>query len=135
MAMLFQAAFGAETYVQTWSGTVGNFLKEYYDQRWTPENPTSEHPRTYERERQYWISNANDYFLRSSDYLRLKNMEIGYTIPTDMRRYGISKIRIFANGQNLFTIDGLPGDPENTASSFDYYPQRKYFNCGISATF
>ena len=56
LIMLWQAAFGAETYVQTWSGTVGNFLKEYYKERWTPENWKSEHPRTYERENQYWIS-------------------------------------------------------------------------------
>lgn len=135
LTMLFQAALGAETYVQTWSGTVGNFLKEYYDNRWTAENWQSEHPRTYERENQYWISNGNDYFLRSSDYLRLKNVEIGYTVPANMTKLGISRLRISASGQNLFTLDNLPGDPENTASSFDYYPQRKYFNFGVSATF
>lgn len=135
LIMLWQAAFGAETYVQTWSGTVGNFLKEYYKERWTPENWKSEHPRTYERENQYWISNANDYFLRSSDYLRLKNIEIGYTLPFNLKKAGISRLRISANAQNLLTIDNLPGDPENTASSFDYYPQRKYFNLGVSITF
>lgn len=135
LTALFQAAFGAETYVQTWSGTVGNFLKEYYDQRWTKDNPTSEHPRTYERENMYWINHVNTMFLRNSDYLRLKNLEIGYTLPINLKPYGIQKLRFFANGQNLFTIDGLPGDPENTASSFDYYPQRKYYNFGFSATF
>jgi hypothetical protein len=135
LIMLWQAAFGAETYVQTWSGTVGNFLKEYYKERWTPENWKSEHPRTYERENQYWISNANDYFLRSSDYLRLKNIEIGYTLPFNLKKAGISRLRVSANAQNLLTIDNLPGDPENTASSFDYYPQRKYFNLGVSITF
>ena len=133
--MLFQAAFGAETYIQTWSGTVGNFLKEYYDQRWTAENSTSEHPRTYERENQYWINNANTMFLRNNDYMRLKNIEIGYTLPNGIKALGISKLRIFANGQNIFTITGVPGDPENTAASFDYYPQRQYYTLGVTANF
>ncbi|MCE2617424.1 SusC/RagA family TonB-linked outer membrane protein [Phocaeicola oris] len=135
LMMLFQAAFGAETYIQTWSGTVGNFLKEYYDQRWTAENSTSEHPRTYERENQYWINNANTMFLRNNDYMRLKNIEIGYTLPNGIKALGISKLRIFANGQNIFTITGVPGDPENTAASFDYYPQRQYYTLGVTANF
>ena len=119
----------------TWSGTVGNFLKEYYDKRWTPENVNSENPRTYERENQYWISNWNTYFLRSTDYLRLKNLEIGYTVPCDLKPYGISKLRVFATGQNLFTIDNVPGDPENTNKDYNAFPLRKYYNFGVSVTF
>lgn len=80
---LFQGATGGQVYIQTWSGTIGNFLKEYYDQRWTPENPTANGPRTYEREDQYWISNRNTYFLRKGDYLRLKNVELGYTFSAE----------------------------------------------------
>lgn len=132
---LFQGAMGAETYIQTWSGTVGNFLKEYYDQRWTKDNWTSEHPRTYERENQYWINNANTMFLRNNDYIRLKNVEIGYTLPRGISKLGVSKLRFFINGQNIFTICGVPGDPENTAASFDYYPQRQYYSVGLTANF
>ncbi len=134
---LFQSALGAEIYVQTWSGTVGNFLKDYYDKRWTPENPYAEGPRTYERENQYWISNRNTYFLRSGDYIRLKNMEIGYTISTDrLKKSGIQQIRLYTNGSNIFTLDKLKVyDPEANSASLTSYPQRRYFNFGISATF
>jgi len=132
---LFQSGLGAETYCMTWSGTVGNFLQEYYDKRWTPQNATSENPRTYERENQYWISNRNTYFLRNTDYLRLKNLEIGYTLPVDLKPYGIQKLRFFATGQNLFTIDNVPGDPENTDKDYNAFPLRKYYNFGVSATF
>ncbi len=134
---LFQSALGAEIYVQTWSGTVGNFLKDYYDKRWTPENPYAEGPRTYERENQYWISNRNTYFLRSGDYIRLKNLEIGYTISTDrLKKSGIQQIRLYTNGSNIFTLDKLKVyDPEANSASLTSYPQRRYFNFGISATF
>jgi hypothetical protein len=134
---LFQSALGAEIYVQTWSGTVGNFLKDYYDKRWTPDNPNANGPRTYERENQYWISNRNTYFLRSGDYLRLKNMEIGFNIANgQLTKAGIQNIRIYTNGSNIFTIDKLKVfDPEANAASLDVYPQRRYFNFGISATF
>lgn len=134
---LFQSALGAEIYVQTWSGTVGNFLKDYYDKRWTPENPNANGPRTYERENQYWINNRNSYFLRSGDYLRLKNMEIGYTVRNDrLAKSGIQQIRLYTNGSNIFTIDKLKVfDPEANSINLDSYPQRRYFNFGISATF
>ncbi len=134
---LFQSALRAEIYVQTWSGTVGNFLKDYYDKRWTPENPYAEGARTYERENQYWISNRNTYFLRSGDYIRLKNMEIGYTISTDrLKKSGIQQIRLYTNGSNIFTLDKLKVyDPETNSASLTSYPQRRYFNFGISATF
>lgn len=134
---LFQSALGAEIYIQTWSGTVGNFLKDYYDKRWTPENPNASGPRTYERENQYWISNRNTYFLRSGDYLRLKNMEIGYTIANDaLSKAGVQQIRLYTNGSNIFTLDKLKVyDPEANDASLVAYPQRRYFNFGISATF
>ncbi len=134
---LFQSALGAEIYVQTWSGTVGNFLKDYYDKRWTPDNPNANGPRTYERENQYWISNRNTYFLRSGDYIRLKNMEIGFNVANEqLIKAGIQNIRIYTNGSNIFTIDKLKVfDPEANAASLDVYPQRRYFNFGISATF
>ena len=74
-------------------------------------------------------------FLRNNDYVRLKNVEIGYTLPLGISKLGVSKLRFFINGQNIFTICGVPGDPENTAASFDYYPQRQYYSVGLTANF
>src|SRR5699024_3612567 len=48
-SVLFQGATGAVRYVFTESGEIGNFLESYAEKRWTPENPDTEHPRTYNR--------------------------------------------------------------------------------------
>lgn len=134
---LFQGAVGAEVYIQTWSGTVGNFLKEFYDQRWTPENPNGSHPRVYERENQYWVNNRNTYWLRSGDYFRLKNMEIGYNFDFPcMKNAGISALRVYTNASNIFTLDNLKvADPENDNKDLSGYPQRRVINLGVSVTF
>ena len=134
---LFQGATGGQVYIQTWSGTIGNFLKEYYDQRWTPDNPTANGPRTYEREDQYWISNKNTYFLRKGDYLRLKNVELGYTFSVDaLKKAGISKLRIYGDATNLFTLDHVKvADPEARDVNLEAYPQRRIINFGVQATF
>ncbi|GHV49133.1 SusC/RagA family TonB-linked outer membrane protein [Bacteroidia bacterium] len=137
LMMLFQGALGAHTYIRTWSGTVGNFTKKYFDERWTPENPNSKGPRTYERENQYWANNNNTFFLNSTDYLRLKNMEIGYNVPAKvLKNAGINRLRVYANAQNLLTFDSVKViDPEANDGSLVVYPQRRYFNCGVSVTF
>ena len=76
-------------------------------------------------------------FVYSTDYLRLKNLEIGYTIPAHLlKKAGISRLRIFANTQNLLTFDTIKViDPENDNKDFTAYPQRRYFRGGISITF
>ena len=134
---LFQGATGGQVYIQTWSGTNGNFLKEYYDQRRTPYNPTANGPRTYELEDQYWISNKNTYFLRKGDYLRLKNVELGYTFSVDaLKKAGISKLRIYGDATNLFTLDHVKvADPEARDVNLEAYPQRRIINFGVQATF
>lgn len=134
---LFQGATGGQVYIQTWSGTIGNFLKDYYDKRWTPENPDANGPRTYERENEYWIPNHSTYFLRKGDYLRLKNIELGYTFNMDcLRKAGISNLRLYANGTNIFTLDHVKvADPEQRDINLEAYPQRRIFNFGVQATF
>lgn len=137
LLMLFQAAFGAETYIwRERAGEAGNFYKTTYKNRWTEENPMVEHPRTYNRENEYWVSNRNTYYLYNTDYLRLKNMEIGYTFNLDaIKKAGISNLRIFANATNLFTIDGVKvQDPEANDTGREY-PQRRVVNFGASITF
>ena len=127
----------AEVYIETWSGLVGNFLKSDYDKRWTPENPYSEGPRTWDRENQYWINNDNTYFMRNANYLRLKNIELGYTFNFEgLKKAGISNLRLYTNGTNLITIDGVKdADPEQRDASLGGYPLRKIINFGVQATF
>ncbi|GBU08732.1 SusC/RagA family TonB-linked outer membrane protein [Bacteroidales bacterium] len=137
VSMLFQGAMGGEVYVQTWSGDVGNFLEDFYDKRWTEENPNNKHPRAYNRDQEYWISKRNDYFLHSTDYIRFKNIEIGYNLPFKlMEKWKMQSIRLYSNVNNLFTIDKLKvADPEMNNGSAEYYPQSRIFNFGVSIAF
>ncbi len=135
--LLLQGATGAQVYIETWSGLVGNYLKSDYDKRWTPENPNSKGPRAWDRENQYWINNNNTYFLRNADYLRLKNVELGYSFRSaGLKKVGFSNLRLYANGSNLLTIDGVKdADPEQRDGSIGAYPLRKIVNFGVQATF
>jgi hypothetical protein len=137
---LLQGATGGHTYIwRERAGESGNFYKYTYDHRWTEENPMIEHPRTYNREEEYWASEGdrkNTYYLWNTDYLRLKNLEIGYTFPSRiLRKTGIQDLRLYANSSNLLTFDGVKiQDPEQNRTGKDY-PQRKVMNFGISVTF
>lgn len=79
----------------------------------------------------------NSFFILNASYLRLKNMEIGYTVPTPwLSRIGAKRLRVYANGLNLFTWDKLPTeefDPELTNSRD--YPITRVYNFGVNFTF
>ena len=82
-------------------------------------------------------------YLENAAYLRLKNIQIGYTLPNILtQKIGLSNLRIFFSGENLFTFPGLPDgiDPE-TLGIGDYgngsgsYPLVRTFSTGISVNF
>jgi hypothetical protein len=138
LTVLFQAATGAQIFLQTESGTIGNFLEWSYNNRWTVDNPSTVHPRTVDRSNQYF-SNGTSYWLKSTDYIRLKNLELGYTLPTGLtNRIGLSNLRVYVNGLNLATyapdMKGL-FDPEAASSSAQYYPQSRIVNTGLTVSF
>ena len=138
--ILFQGASGAAIRIQTESGDIGNFLKYSYDNRWSIDNPSSEHPRLASRGDTYFTGGAygnNTYYLFDKNYIRLKNIEIGYNVPANtLNKAGISALRFFFNGLNVFTIDKMKVyDPEATAQSGVYYPQARVLNAGFTLTF
>ena len=93
------------------------------------------------------------YYLENGSFLKLKSLQIGYTIPADaIKKIGIAKLRIFVLGNNLFTITKYTGlDPElppstlnnnsngdNTSFGIDFgnYPSNeKRYTIGVQATF
>lgn len=135
--LLFQGATGARSYIRTQSGDFGNFLLDFADGRWTTENPSSTEPRTFNREDEYWISQANTYWFRNTDYLRLKNIQLGYTFPTTLvEKISMKSARLYVNAINLFTIDQFKVfDPETDNQDGTVYPQKKTFNVGVNVTF
>ncbi|WP_373514567.1 SusC/RagA family TonB-linked outer membrane protein [Persicitalea sp.] len=137
LTVLFQGAAGAKQYISAGeSGNIGNYLQEIADNRWTIDNPSSVHPRIANRSDQYF-SGGNDYWLRSTDYLRLKNLELGYSIPSEIvSKVGLSAFRVYFNGLNLATFTKMTSfDPEADNSLGRYYPQTKVVNFGVTATF
>ncbi|WP_020568654.1 SusC/RagA family TonB-linked outer membrane protein [Neolewinella persica] len=140
LTALIQGATGSSLRVQTESGDIGNFLKWSHDNRWSIDNPSSEHPRLASRGDTYYTGGSfgnNTYNLFSKNYVRLKNLEIGYTLPSSLTdRFSIGGLRAYVNGLNLITFDSLDFfDPESTAGSGVYYPQTRIINMGINLTF
>ncbi|HUP11475.1 MAG TPA: hypothetical protein VM187_04670, partial [Niastella sp.] len=148
--VLVQAAAGAVRYVSTESGEIGNFAQEFADNRWTAANPDAKGPRTFNRSNEYWMANTNSYFLSKSDYVRLKNIELGYNLPASLLgKASIQNVRIYVNAFNLLTYspDFKLFDPEQTggdsnnptggdvSTSGQGYPLQKIINGGISITF
>ncbi len=135
---LFQGAFGGMFYETTESGDFGNYLASFYDERWTEENPSTEHPRTYNRNGEYWVTNQNTYWMHKTDYVRLKSIELGYTLPKTLtNKVMIDRLRFYVSAFNLFTIaPDMPNyDPEATNGSGYSYPLSQVINCGVNVTF
>ena len=81
---------------------------------------------------------SSTFWLRDGKYVRLKSAQLGYTFPNEWtKKINIEGFRIFVEGQNLFTIDGLPEgiDPESPGVNNGYYPQQRLVMGGISLTF
>jgi len=137
VSVLLQGAAGARQYISAGeSGNIGNFLSDIYDNRWTIDNPSSTDPRIANRNDQYY-SSGNDYWFRSSDYLRLKNLEVGYNIPAHItEKIGVKNARFYVNGLNLITLSkSKVYDPESDAATGQYYPQARVLNTGLSVSF
>jgi hypothetical protein len=71
-------------------------------------------------------------------YLRLRNLELGYAIPAAViNKAGLSRLRVYVTGTNLFTIDNTKEfgiDPEVSSNGGLVYPQQKVFTAGFNLT-
>ena len=138
-SLLFQGATGSSIRVQTESGDIGNYLKYSYDNRWSIDNPSNEHPRLATRGDTYYTGGAygnNTYLLFSKNYVRLKNAEIGYTLPANLvGKLPIGGLRAYINGYNLLTFSAIDFfDPEAVNGAGVYYPQARVINLGFNIT-
>lgn len=154
ISVFFQGAYGNKIYVQVNQDIEGFYrgftvTQRYFDERWTGEGTSDTQPRAS------WTGKSNNArpssrFLEDGSYLRLKNMQIGYTIPAKtLKMAGFSQVRVFVSGTNLFTLTKYPGlDPEMTvsdnsknegdrASGIDWgtYPSAMTIMFGIDITF
>ncbi|GJM64108.1 TonB-dependent receptor [Persicobacter diffluens] len=113
--------------------------------RWTGEGSTNSYPRMTHEDQNRNYTRLNDMVhLERGDYLRVKNIQLGYTLPTEIsEKAGLSRARIYASVQNAFTFTGYSGyDPE--LASFDIfnygmdrggYPQSRIIMMGVNLNF
>jgi TonB-linked SusC/RagA family outer membrane protein len=142
LSVLMQGALGGLQKIGlTESGSIGNYLNWSYQKRWSIDQPSNVYPRLSDSNSgaTYFTTSASDntYYVINANYIRLKNVELGYTLPKPwLQKVGISALRIYANGINLATFDKIKiWDPESTNSSGQYYPQAKIINMGVKLTF
>ncbi|HNX54017.1 MAG TPA: TonB-dependent receptor [Prolixibacteraceae bacterium] len=150
LSVVFQGQENASTYVKGGSGVtdtnpyfsvmsynLGNFLQWRADNRWSPDHTVATQPRGS-------IDNFNNNTLQSTHwlldagFLRLKNLELGYNLPSGLcHKIGMKKLRTYVSGNNLAIIydhmKKIGFDPET--SDFWYYPQQRTFNVGVNLTF
>jgi TonB-linked SusC/RagA family outer membrane protein len=124
-----------------------NISKEAVDRAWTPENPTN-YPRLSIRDGNH-NGQVSDAWLKNADFLRLQNLQIGYTLPRNtLRRLSVDNLRVYASVENLFTFTNYVGnlEPEFGSSNFGgnvlfngfdngHYPLQRTFAFGLSLGF
>ncbi|MDR1973248.1 MAG: TonB-dependent receptor [Bacteroidales bacterium] len=150
--IFFQGAFGQKIYVQFFHDAEGFYrgfptTVRYYEEHWTPENHSNTMPRAA------WSASQNHRagttrFLQDGSYVRLKNIQLGYTIP-GLKKAHIERLRIYLSASNLFTITKYTGlDPEMTVSAnstsegdrangidWGTYPNAITYSFGLNLTF
>ncbi|MDR0575141.1 MAG: TonB-dependent receptor [Tannerella sp.] len=134
LSMLMQGQARAQQLVHMRIDHTGNAFKERTDNRWTPNNVNGTMPRV---ESITSTSAESDFWMKDASFVRLKNLEIGYTLPKTLaENLKISNLRIYLSGHNLLTFDKLKVmDPESDQAGANYYPQMKLFNTGVNLTF
>lgn len=154
ISLFFQGTYGNKIYVQINQDIEGFYrgftvTQRYFDERWTGEGTSDTQPRAS------WSSKSNNArpssrFLEDGSYVRLKNLQIGYTLSANtLKSIGFDKARIYVSGTNLLTLTKFSGlDPEMTvsdnsknegdlANGIDWgtYPSAMTLMFGIEVTF
>lgn len=108
---------------------------------WTPENQNAEYPILVPEANAGNNYQKSDKWVRDASYCRLKNVVLGYTLPNSwIKKLNIGSLRIYASGQNLFTISKFYKgyDPEVAYSGSvggEFYPIMQTFTFGLDLKF
>ena len=126
-------------YVLPEAGQIGNYYSSWADNRWSPTNPNGTFPRVDTRTSSSINGglNPNTFWLNDASFVRLKNIQVGYTLPSNITNIAkLKQVRIYANAFNLFTLTGVKDyDPEGNSGSGQFYPQQRIINLGVNVKF
>ena len=105
---------------------------------WSVLNPNGKMPRVALDSPSYSINTVSSFWIQNANYLRMKSIQLGYTFPSKwIKPSGLSKLRIYYSGENLFTIDNLMigVDPESPEGRGSHYPLVQTHSFGVNLTF
>ena len=155
LSVFFQGAYGQKIFSVVNRDIEGfyrsfNVTQRYFDEHWTGAGTSNTQPRAS------WDASGNNAliyssrFLEDGSYTRLKNVQLGYSLPSAMlEKYGFGTMRIYLSGTNLATFTKYSGlDPEMTVSNnalgqgdtalgmdWGTYPAAKSYNIGVTLAF
>lgn len=139
LQLFFQGVYGNEIYNQTRVRTEGKGTEATLSTKmrnvWTPTNQNGSIPNPYGNSSNYATSSR---FVESGAYFRLKNIQLGYTIPTKYtQKIFVDRCRLYVSANNLFTITDYTGYDPEVGGGVDYgnYPQSRTFMFGINLDF
>lgn len=139
LSLFFQGVYGSEIYnaVRLRTEGTGNeaTLSTTMRDVWTTSNPDGSIPNPNGS-----AMNREDSsrFIEDGSYLRLKNLQIGYSLPSRwISKLGMSRLRIYLSGSNLFTLTKYTGYDPEVGGGVDYgnYPQSRTFMLGLNVNF
>ena len=125
-----------------------SFTNNLVARYWTGEGSTNKFPRYSSGSHNNFKCNSynSDIFIQDADYVKIRNITLGYDFKQVFKRLPFQMLRIFVTGQNLFTFTGYDGmDPEvgtgapgySWSSGIDtgFYPSPKVYMAGVSIKF
>ncbi len=139
----FQGVAGVDVYNANLGLRYGNenYTKEFFDNRWHGQGTSNSYPSANIGGGDNY--RPNTFFVESGSYFRVRNLQLGYTLSSSMTdRWGIRKLRVYANAQNalnFFKYRGFSpevgGSPTNAGIDANVYPLSATFNFGVNLTF
>lgn len=137
----FNAFFQGQALSKTLFMPTMNMVEEYYNGRYIENDPsthaTAKYPKALIKQTycDTWNGQYSTWWLRNSSFLRLKSLELGYTLPKSLvSKISVDNLRVYVNGTNLFTLDSFKvADPE--VGSITEYPLQRMINFGVNLTF
>lgn len=142
LSMMWQGTIGNDIYDATRRiDAISSNLPSWMLNRWTGEGTSNRIPRYVQGDGYNWQS--SDLLVYDGSYLRLKNIQLGYTLPKSLtRKVFVSSLRVYVAAENLLTFTKYHGfDPEissgGTSLGIDYgvYPQARTWTVGFNLAF
>jgi hypothetical protein len=108
----------------------------YYGKTWNEDRPNAAYPRLSHGDIRYWNYKISTLQEINGAYVRLKNLQIGYTLPQALtQKISVERARVYFSGQDLWELHHVKGgwDPESSTTGFNY-PFQRLYSFGLDVT-